>query len=66
MPELGLEFEVFCAVCGDGLCSNCDEGKTKGRGMPFIRIRPCETCMNKSREDGYEKGYNEAEAAADN
>lgn len=52
MPELGLEFEVFCGGCGAGLCGNCTEGKTRGRGMPFITVEPCEKCLEKAKEEG--------------
>ncbi len=64
MPTLDFEFEVFCARCGAGLCMNCTEGKTKGRGMPFISVGPCDKCMEDAEEKGddtgYDRGYNEA------
>jgi len=62
MPNLDFEFEVFCAVCGEGICNNCEEGKTKGRGMPFIRVKPCETCMSNAKEQGYDEGYDKRDS----
>jgi len=59
MPELPLEFEVFCAKCGAGLCNNCTEGRTPRRNVPYIRIEPCEKCLEKAREEGYTKGYDD-------
>jgi len=57
MPALQLEFEVFCANCGAGLCNNCTEGTTRTRRMEFIEIEPCEKCLSKAKDDGYDKGY---------
>lgn len=56
MPTLELEFEVFCSRCGAGLCWTCTEGKTKGRGMPYISLPPCDKCMERE----YERGRDDA------
>jgi hypothetical protein len=61
MPELSFEFEVFCERCGAGLCHNCTEGRTPGRGMPFIRVSPCEKCMDDAYDKGVDKGREDAE-----
>lgn len=58
MPALELEFEVYCA-CGEGLCQQTTEGRTRGRGMPFITVTPCEKCMERARDEGYSMGYGE-------
>ena len=62
MPELTLEFEVFCGKCGAGLCGNCTEGKTRGRGTPFIQVEPCGICMEGAKDAGYDKGYSDGKA----
>jgi hypothetical protein len=54
-----IEFEVFCAKCGAGLCGNTTVGTTKRRGMPFVEITPCERCL----KDEYDRGREEAEEA---
>jgi flavoprotein len=56
MPTLPMEFEVYCATCGAGLCSNCTEGRTTNRGMPFISVDPCEKCLDAARDEGYSQG----------
>ena len=61
MPELPLEFEVYCANCGAGLCNNCTEGKTPGRGVPCIEIEPCQKCIELAEDYGYQKGYDPKE-----
>jgi len=58
--ELECEFEVYCA-CGEGLCRNSTEGKTGGRGMPYITVEPCSKCLDKAKDDGYSDGYSKAE-----
>lgn len=63
MPELSLEFEVFCGRCGNGLCNNTRETQSRGRHMPGIQVDPCEKCLESEKEaghdEGYDKGYNE-------
>lgn len=59
MPTLELDFEVFCASCGAGLCGNCKEGKTPTRGMPYIQVDPCEKCSQRQYDEGYEKGVDD-------
>ena len=63
MPELALEFEVYCS-CGNGLCNQSSEGKTVHRGMPFITVAPCEKCQtseyDRGHSDGYDEGVNDA------
>lgn len=65
MPTLELEFEVFCGKCGNGLCNNTREGKTRNRQYPCINVDPCEKCLTESRDDGYNTGYAEAEKRAE-
>ena len=60
MPILELDFEVYCGRCGDGLCNNSTEGRTTGWGQPFIKVEPCEKCLNESFEDGKKQGAEEA------
>ncbi len=66
MPELSVDFEVFCAGCGAGLCGNCTVGRTRGRQIPCVTIEPCERCIdkanNKGFEEGHDKGWTEAKA----
>jgi hypothetical protein len=57
--KVDFEFEVFCANCGAGLCGNCTESFTRGRGMPCIQITPCDTCISNARDEGYNVGVNE-------
>jgi hypothetical protein len=57
MPTLPLEFEVYCGKCGAGLCGNCTEGKTPGRGAPLIKVDPCEKCLENAKDEGDTEGY---------
>lgn len=57
MPTLELDFEVFCAECGAGLCNNVQEGRTPKRGMPFIEVAPCEHCTKRLEDNAYQSGY---------
>lgn len=47
-----IEFEVFCARCGAGLCSQSKGGNTPRRGTPYVKVQPCESCMDESFEKG--------------
>lgn len=59
MPEfeLTVEFEVFCAKCGEGLCNQSTTGKTLRRSHNYVQVSPCEKCLEDVRDNGYEKGY---------
>lgn len=48
-----LEFEVYCS-CGEGLCNQVTEGRTRGRGMPFITIEPCPHCIEVAKDEARE------------
>lgn len=64
MPH--IEFEVWCAKCGAGLCRQCDTTKD-GRG---ITVEPCEQCLDakyaEGHDSGYSDGYDEAAKGSDN
>lgn len=63
MPEITgeatIDFEAYCAKCGAGICSNVTTGKTFNRQHPFIEIEPCEECLKKAHDEGYEEGCEE-------
>lgn len=56
MPTINadIEFEVFCASCGAGLCGNTDVYEYRGNHQ--LKITPCSKCLDNSEESGYEKG----------
>jgi len=67
MPTIEAVFEIWCAVCGDGLCNNVNAehpGYHPSASNPLI-IDPCEKCLDAAREEGYQKGYQEAADDAD-
>lgn len=55
MPELKIEFEVFCS-CGNGLCNKT----TVDRRNDKITIEPCEVCLGKAKDEGHQEGYDKA------
>lgn len=52
MPTIIIktEIEIWCS-CGKGLC----EQSVGGEG--FIQIDPCENCLEKAKDEGYEQGF---------
>lgn len=54
--QIDVEFEVFCDSCGAGLCRQTRENNSGGRGLS-ISVEPCERCLTKANDSGYEKGY---------
>lgn len=60
MPELAVDFEVYCA-CGEGLCGLTSTSPGQyGRGQ-FVTVEPCPKCMEKADDAGYDKGHDAAE-----
>lgn len=53
MPEL----EIECAECGKALEANF-ESRGFGPGV-FLSVAPCEKCMEKADEAGWERGREE-------
>lgn len=67
MPILELEFEVFCANCGAGLCNqtttkNADYSYSSRRA--YINVEPCENCLQDARNDGYDEGHSKGQEDA--
>lgn len=56
MPS--LEFEVYCDTCGVGLCLQTTVDVRYGIS---ISVGACEKCMETARQEGYDKGYEDAE-----
>lgn len=54
-----LEFEVFCGKCGEGLCNQSETGNTPRRGAPFVRVQPCEVCLDRAKDEGRSNGYDD-------
>ena len=54
-----VDFEVFCAKCGAGLCRYSATGTTSGRGQNYVSVEPCDTCLENARNEGYNDGVNE-------
>ena len=52
-----IEFEVYCAKCGAGLCNNVNTRESRNRRIPQIVIEPCETCL----ENSFDKGRDSVE-----
>jgi hypothetical protein len=57
MPTFQLDFEVLCA-CGAGLCSV--SRVSYNRGYPQVKVEPCERCLEKAENKGFENGYDKA------
>ena len=52
--EAKVEFACFCVICGAGMCNNC-KGRMPRRGIPYLDIEPCETCLQEARDAAVEE-----------
>ncbi len=43
LENVDVEFEIWCSVCGAGLCGTVDVIGTD------VYIPPCESCLNEAR-----------------
>lgn len=59
--DVDVDFEVYCAKCGAGLCNQSDTRSSHRRGMPQVSVEPCERCLEDAREEGAAKAMEEAE-----
>ncbi len=51
--EITVDFEVYCTVCGTGLC-NVSQGHASN--TPFVEVGPCEKCEQEAYDRGYHQG----------
>lgn len=58
--DVDVDFEVYCAKCGAGICHNANTRSSYKRGMAQVTIEPCETCLKNAYENGKQEGYDEA------
>ena len=61
MVSAEIEFEVYCAKCGDGLCRNVNTRESRNRRIPQIVIEPCQTCLENEFEKGKDSVRSECE-----
>lgn len=63
MPAFEVEFEVYCARCGAGLCNQTkteDASHSYSRHHPAkVTVEPCKNCLEEAEQEGYEKGKEE-------
>jgi len=64
MPEMTVQFEVFCAKCDAGLCNQTSERRrtSYSRQDPAIEVEPCEKCLEGAKEEGDSEGYDRGRA----
>lgn len=58
MPTMEVDFDVYCALCGAGLCGNTTV--TQGKYRAKLEIDPCEVCLTKANQEGFQDGKYEA------
>jgi hypothetical protein len=62
MPNFDVEFEVFCSYCKSGLCNQSEAGSGRlsySRGL-WVKVEPCQRCLEKARGEGFDEGYEKA------
>lgn len=69
MVELVVEFEFFCAECGEGICRIAEQYSSYRGKQQRIDVGICPKCHDSIRgegyDEGYEKGYEEAKGKFD-
>lgn len=60
MPNISVNVQIYCATCGDGLCS-VSTAKSDRHGNPEIHVEACSKCLDNARDEGHSEGYDEAE-----
>ena len=57
MPEMEVEFEVWCGTCGDGLCNQTDVKPPPSGACWSVTVAACENCLERAKEEGHDKGF---------
>lgn len=58
MPEIEVSIELYCGGCGGGICHNANVS-SKHSNRPAFTVDPCEKCMERSDQEGYDRGFKE-------
>ena len=59
MPEISVDIIVVCS-CGNNLSSQVTVSSNYKENLIFI-VEPCEKCLEKARDEGYEESLAEGE-----
>lgn len=46
-----VDFEVYCANCGAGLCRSSSTRASRIRAMPQVVVEPCENCLAQAAQE---------------
>ncbi len=49
--DVAVDIEVYCDVCGNGLCNSVTSTKGRNRGINQFRLPPCEDCIKKKDKE---------------
>lgn len=60
IPE--VEFEVYCAACGYGICLLTEVRTSRIRKMPQVVVEPYRRCLQKAKREGIKEGFEAWEA----
>ena len=58
-----VNFEIFCATCGAGLCQLSDTRQSRRRGAHQVTVEACPHCLAEAREGGSNAGYDACQEA---
>ena len=50
MPEYAVDLQIYCSVCGAGICHG-----TSIKGAD-VKVSPCQRCLDEATEEGEETG----------
>lgn len=60
MPEVSINVEFYCGLCGAPICHNATLRASSGYTTvdnPTFDITPCDSCLDTAREEGNEAGH---------
>lgn len=59
MAAIEVEFDVWCS-CGSGLDRGVSVEPGNSKRLAQVTIEPCENCLAKARDEGYNDGSDES------
>ena len=60
-----LETKVTCNACGHELSATFDSHYDySGRSINDLEVEPCNNCLERERQEGYDTGYSDGENTA--
>lgn len=59
MPDIVVNIDIYCDICGAALCGDTTARSTNRNKDQAFYVIPCEKCIQAAMDKGYTAGWEE-------